>query len=271
MTTRSNGGRRFRPVAETAEPELAEIAERIRARVKTIREGVIETGKDLILARGRLGHGEWLPWLEHEFGWSERTAYNFISLAEAEADGKLAPVANLELPLKALYLLAAPSTPIEAVAERAAQGQSLSLKVVEEEVKAAVVTYTRQPAPRVTRVAHVSYVTEEKQAEAHRLGQAAKLIDAVHPVPDREGEVISPITNDAVARLVERLELAVKQLIDVLEAYGSGDPKQRRAFVKAVSMWRDTLPTDTAERNRRAKNVRRAIKAIGDGLSGWGR
>lgn len=28
------------------------------------------------------GHGNWLPWLDREFGWAERTAQNFISVCE---------------------------------------------------------------------------------------------------------------------------------------------------------------------------------------------
>jgi len=52
-----------------------------------------------------------LPWLEREFGWTEMTATRFINVYDMSKSNKLL---DLELPISALYLLAAPSTPQEA-------------------------------------------------------------------------------------------------------------------------------------------------------------
>ncbi len=61
----------------------------------------------VIEVKDLLPHGEWLPYLDREFGWSQRTAYNFMNVAE-----KFATVASLpDITPKALYLLASPSTP----------------------------------------------------------------------------------------------------------------------------------------------------------------
>lgn len=54
------------------------------------------------------GHGNWLPWLEHEFGWDPSTADNFVHVFEASL--KFGNFPNLNLPANGLYLLAAPST-----------------------------------------------------------------------------------------------------------------------------------------------------------------
>jgi hypothetical protein len=43
------------------QPKLDEIAERIRTRVKSALDGVIEIGRDLIAAKKIVGHGNWLP------------------------------------------------------------------------------------------------------------------------------------------------------------------------------------------------------------------
>jgi hypothetical protein len=56
----------------------------------------------------RLPHGQFLPWIEREFGWKQRTAYNFINVYE---NVKLANFANIDIDVSALYLIAAPSTP----------------------------------------------------------------------------------------------------------------------------------------------------------------
>jgi hypothetical protein len=63
-----------------------------------------------------------LPWIDREFGWSERTARNFMSVHEM-LSSKSATVADLAIDAKALYALAAPSTPEDVqadVIERAA-------------------------------------------------------------------------------------------------------------------------------------------------------
>jgi hypothetical protein len=54
-------------------------------------------------------HGEWLPWLDREFGWTVQTAHNFINVYAAA--GKFPNFGDLNVPVSSLYLLAAPSTP----------------------------------------------------------------------------------------------------------------------------------------------------------------
>ena len=56
-------------------------------------------------------HGNWLPWIEREFGWSGQTARRFIQVAEAAS--KFNNLENLSVDVSGLYLLAAPSTPAE--------------------------------------------------------------------------------------------------------------------------------------------------------------
>ena len=57
----------------------------------------------LIEARGAVDHGDWLPWLEANFGSSERTAQNSMNAAHFAA--KYETVADLKLRPSALYLL----------------------------------------------------------------------------------------------------------------------------------------------------------------------
>jgi hypothetical protein len=72
-------------------------------------------------------HGNWLPWLEREFGWAERTAQNFIGVYEAQQNFKSAKFADFNLPVSALYLITAEKTPAEArerVLDLAANGEA---------------------------------------------------------------------------------------------------------------------------------------------------
>lgn len=68
-------------------PELHEIAERIRARIRRTAMDIIETGQDLIQAKQALGHGKFGEWIEAEFNMSLRTAQNYMRAAEW-AEGK---------------------------------------------------------------------------------------------------------------------------------------------------------------------------------------
>lgn len=62
-------------------------------------------GRDLIAVKERLPHGQFLPWLEAEFGMSKITAQRFMGVAETYGD-KSFTVKHLSP--TALYELAAP-------------------------------------------------------------------------------------------------------------------------------------------------------------------
>ena len=73
-------------------------------------------------------HGQFLPWLRAEFGWSERSAQNFMSVAEKF---KSAKIADLPIQPSAAYLLAATSVPDEA-REKAEAGEEITFAAAKE-------------------------------------------------------------------------------------------------------------------------------------------
>jgi hypothetical protein len=77
-------------------------ADRIRERVKKTVEDIIEVGNDLLAVKETLPHGQFLPWLRAEFGWSERSAENFMSVADRF---KSAKIADLPIQPSAAYFL----------------------------------------------------------------------------------------------------------------------------------------------------------------------
>jgi gas vesicle protein len=107
-------------------------ADRIRERIKKTVEDIIEVGNDLLAVKDALPHGQFLPWLKAEFGWSERSAQNFMGVAE---QFKSAKIADLPIQPSAAYLLAAPSVPDEArekAVEKAEAGEEITFAAARE-------------------------------------------------------------------------------------------------------------------------------------------
>lgn len=59
------------------------ITEEILSYKRTAGESILEIGRRLKEAKALLSHGEWLPWLSEKVEFSERSAQNFMRLADA--------------------------------------------------------------------------------------------------------------------------------------------------------------------------------------------
>jgi Protein of unknown function (DUF3102) len=141
---------------------LAEHAAVIRALGKRMVADIVEVGRRLTEAKRIAGHGNWLPWLEKEFGWSSQTADNFVHVFEAT--GKFPKFGNLSLPISGLYLLAAPSTPDDAreeVIARVETGERLSLAEVQRLVEEARVTEAAKIEKRIAELQEIARNREE--------------------------------------------------------------------------------------------------------------
>ncbi|NLF78150.1 MAG: DUF3102 domain-containing protein [Chloroflexi bacterium] len=105
----------------------------IKTIAKRAAQDIIDIGTKLIEVKSRLEHGQFGQWLEAEFGWTQRTATNFMHVA-----AKFENFSNLgEIAPSALYLLAAPSTPDdvrEQMIERAAAGEVITHKITQQAV-----------------------------------------------------------------------------------------------------------------------------------------
>ncbi len=100
---------------------------------KTI-DDIIEVGQELVAVKDAVGHGHFGAWLRAEFGWTERTAQNFMSVAE-RFGGNTKLISDLSIDATAAYLLAAPSAPDEArqtAVERAEAGEQITTAVAKE-------------------------------------------------------------------------------------------------------------------------------------------
>jgi hypothetical protein len=147
---------------KAAAPMLAEHATVIRAIGKRIVADIIEIGQRLTECKAMLRHGNWLGWLDREFGWSEMTALRFMQVHEL---GKSNNLLDSHLPMSGLYLLARPSTP-EAVRDnilkRDKSGEAFSVA----EIKKAIDTVRGSAVKSVSRTQALRDLCE-KMVEAN--------------------------------------------------------------------------------------------------------
>jgi hypothetical protein len=109
----------------------------IRKRLCRSAQDVWEIGQRLADVRTRLKHGKFLDWLKTEFGWSQRTAYNFINVYETFGD-RFAKLATVDIATSVLYELAAPSVPEELrtqVLDAAEAGKKITHKSIKSAIK----------------------------------------------------------------------------------------------------------------------------------------
>lgn len=108
----------------------------IREQLRRTAQDIWEIGQSLAEVRAQLKHGQFDTWLKAEFGWSRRTAYNFINVYETF--GNRANLAQIDIATSALYLLAAPSTPQnlrEQYIEEAKAGKRITHKELVQTIK----------------------------------------------------------------------------------------------------------------------------------------
>jgi hypothetical protein len=158
---------------QTPTDVLAEHAAVIRALGKRVVGDVIEIGRRLAECKAILKEERrWLAWIENEFQWSRNTAENLINVHAMVRD-KVSNFDSLNLPISALYLLAAPSTPEEAreaVIEAVADGERLT----HAQVKDTIVAHSgngavmEQPADKPKDAPHVAARTKGRQQPAKR-------------------------------------------------------------------------------------------------------
>jgi hypothetical protein len=159
-------------VAKEAEATASRIKERVRTHI-------IETGKELLKIKKKLGHGRFGKWLEFHFGWKERTAQNYMNSA---AEFGSTPLVIDVLPPSTVYKLAAKSTPAELrqlVIDTIKRGDTPDPKQIENQIA-------------------------EKKVEARQRREAAAVVQTAGPavsaeMPERDVDS-SPSQNSTICK-----------------------------------------------------------------------
>lgn len=124
-TERARSGFDYASLSTEARIIVRQETGKIHSIMRKVANDLIEIGLSLIEVKAHLSHGCFQAWLQAEFTWSERTAQNYMRVAETF---KTATVAD-SIPAKVLYLLASSTTPEEArteVLEAAATGEKIT-------------------------------------------------------------------------------------------------------------------------------------------------
>jgi hypothetical protein len=208
---------------------LAEHVAAILQLGKRVVADVVEIGRRLSECKRICGHGNWLPWLDREFGWTEKTAERFMSVHALA--GKSDNLSNLDLPISGLYLLAAPSTPKEArdaIIERAQGGEPVSVAEVKQTIDAA--KGRKQPAKKAkqTKIADGEPVYQVLDDGTRKKITWQQLI-ALPPEPSPAGPSWRVEVTDASGKVwssgvrVRTKEEASRYMLDALDAFTSAD------------------------------------------------
>jgi hypothetical protein len=202
-----------------AETTLAQNAEVIRALGKRVIGDIIEIGRRLSESKKLCGHGNWLPWLDREFGWSDDTARNFMQVSELTESRNFR---DLSLPISGPYMLAAPSTPEQArqeVIARAEDGERLSVNDIrkliddardKQKAETAELLATREAEIRAEYVPGRWSRKPPPEPPSRRAYYAQFMRTKLHPVAD------------AVTPLMKVEEFA--GLVKSIKAHGQRDP-----------------------------------------------
>jgi hypothetical protein len=116
----------YRDIAGDDRGRVKERAVMIHKEARRTAQGIVKIGQWLTEVKETLGHGQWLPWLKGEFGWSADSAERFMRVFELV---KFRNLRNLNIDASALYLIAKPSTlePVRReVVERAKRGEPIT-------------------------------------------------------------------------------------------------------------------------------------------------
>jgi len=164
------------PVVIGDRDEVMEIRDRIVSRGKRALADAIATGCDLLRAKELLGHGNFLPWIEAEFGWSISTANRFIRVAE-----RFVNLTNLPIELSAAYKLAAPSTPEDAFTEaieRAEAGEQITNKLLTSDILGKHKDEPEPPSDDAFVEAVARYITRKLEERPHLQQAIVELLSA---------------------------------------------------------------------------------------------
>ena len=224
-------------VPQAQQTVLDQCAEKIRFLGKRTVADLLEIGRLLDeVKHSGLGRAGFLQWIDHEFGWSEDTAERYIALHKLRR--QLPQVADVSIPVSALYLLAAPSTPMQAVEEAVAKAEAgertsvVEIKSTIAEAKAKVSAHVRKPKLP-------SYIPAEKHNVPNTEGanKSAKAVTpedtALFAFTERVLDLIRRVGNHAPDRFVRTAVKAhdlaelgkfFTDLAELLKADGASQP-----------------------------------------------
>jgi hypothetical protein len=165
--------------------EINKLVSRIKASRKRHLEAIFEIGADLVRAKELLGHGNFLPWLQAEFRWSERTANIYMKIAQ-RFQGKSAILADLDVGT-AYAVASAPPEIRNEIFERAKTVGSISREEIKEKIAKRPPRAGRITVALATKLRSMAPEYQSVVISSERPAKALKVVDAYLNliIPDR--------------------------------------------------------------------------------------
>jgi Protein of unknown function (DUF3102) len=237
---------------------LAEETSRIRVMGRRAIQDAIGVGECLSICRLHLEHGDWLKWLDNEFGWSGRAARNFIYLFELSISEKFSDLkfSDLGMPLSAFYELAQPRTPPEVqdkIIERAKAGEQLKVSEVKRAIQAAKPSTPSKARPRTEAQRQADKAAmrdnvaamEEVHAKKHFAAEAEQPNARAKTELKTSIEADDPALSGFTTAVAELLRLTRKQQVGRFAetAVGASDLAHVGKFLNDLATLLDPGPT----------------------------
>lgn len=208
--------------------EVREASERIRVRMQRTAADIVEIGRDLTVIKKKVGHGNFLPWIDREFGMSEYTARRFMNAADGFKSGTVP-----DFQPTVIYALTSPSTPEEVrenVVAMAERGEKVTTKTVadlKEKLKQANAALKEEKQSRSMIEARSREVMAERdQARQHGL----MLESQVRQLSEREHEPEAPAGSEVLPP-EEPVDVDLHALLAIWKQAAS---ETRKAFLAEI-------------------------------------
>lgn len=152
---------------------VRERTEQIKLRIQRMEADILAIGNYLIEVKEKIGHGQYLRWLEIEFNWSDRQARRYTGTAK-RLFGKLDNLSSVNIDRSAYWLLAEAKTSDKAIEE------VLKLAETGEKITRTIVKNVRQ-----------KYI----KSEPKKIQQSIIKVDKINPKPKQEILSVIPSSN----------------------------------------------------------------------------
>lgn len=245
--------------------------------LKSTADKIIQIGKNLREVKERLPHGMFLPWLQSEFRLSEHTARNFMRVSERFEEKS---ITVMDFSVSALYLLAAPSTPQEAIDEamqRADSGEKITKSLAKQIIEAQEVIRKAQEAEAEARaeatVKQQLLLKTEREATSKIDGLTQQIEDlqekmrtiVIPEVRIEEKQVIA-IPQETQEKLAT-LQQSVKTLEEDLKKEKVAVPPSAQSKLESLQKQLERLKEEREQQEKEKEQQEERIKKLNEDIN----
>lgn len=233
----------YEQIAEEHREQVMQAAVEIRRRERRRVEDAIAIGAEFIAVKAILPHGQFLAWVEAEFGYRPQMASEQMNIAERAT--KFPIIGNLNL--TSARLLALPSVPDEAIEDALDAVAKKGAPLTVEETKH-IIDLHKAPPKTISVQATVVNVVPEVEEISHDELEARAMVEAELAVEDQEraerDAQRAPYERAPVEPAPSKMDIFHRDM-DAYEAEAQREEDALRATLRAEEQAAIAVPADT--------------------------